>query len=92
VTAYSDPQATLALEALYRNPRQKSLVGKVDHALDRLESAPTAADVRRHRFTGGGLCGIVVVEGSDGWAILWDGPDESGDVEVRYLGSASCLP
>ena len=97
MTLYLDPEADTALLGLYRDPQQKMLAEKVERALDELEADPTSANVRRHRFQWfppelGALWCFFVKDGDDEWAILWSGPDAAGDVDVRYIGSASFLP
>jgi hypothetical protein len=96
VTLYVDPEAEAALLGLYRDPQQKVLAERIEKALDELEADPTAANVRRHRFKSWpppAMLWCFFVKDHDGeWAILWSGPDAAGDVDVRYIGSASFLP
>jgi hypothetical protein len=92
VTLYVDPEAEAALLGLYRDPQSKALAEKIERALDELEADPGGRAARRHRFGKANLWAVVVVDGDEEWAILWEGPDDAGDVDVRYIGSASFLP
>ena len=70
----------------------KALAEKVERALDELEADPGGRAPRRHPIAKANLWAVVVVDGDEERAILWEGPDHSGDVDVRYIGSASFLP
>ncbi|MDP1806075.1 MAG: hypothetical protein Q8K72_12970 [Acidimicrobiales bacterium] len=85
-----DPDAGETLRAIEADAVRSVLAHRLNDVLDRLESNPGDASLRRHRFYRPALwCVLVEAQGED-WAVLWEPhPTQADDVIVRYLGPAS---
>jgi hypothetical protein len=79
------PEADQFLSSLESDlPRSEILLGKVNTALDRLETDPGDAWCRRRRFQNIGVWGISIVHEDKEWLILWE-PGEDDSVAVRAI-------
>ena len=85
-----DPDVREILRAIEADAARRVLANRINDVLDRLETNPGDASLRRHRFHQRALwCVLVVAQGED-WAVLWEThPTQADDVIVRYLGPAS---
>ncbi|MGQ0745161.1 MAG: hypothetical protein ACT4OS_12695 [Acidimicrobiales bacterium] len=72
------------LTSMETDEGQRFCVGRINSALDLLESDPGDARNRRRRFNTIGLWGIAVICGNDEWLILWE-PLDSEIIMVHHI-------
>jgi hypothetical protein len=65
------PEADEILDRLEADDARRTLLARINQALDRLEENPGDAWCRRRRFQNIGVRGIAVVSDGTEWLILW---------------------
>jgi hypothetical protein len=83
-------QADDMLDELEATPTRVNLLGRINSALDLLESDPTDIRCRRRRFQNIGCWAISVEADTNEWLILWEEGDagSSDTVIVRAINPA----
>lgn len=85
-----DPEPRDAMRAIEADPTRSGLAHRINAVLDRLESNPGDASLRRHRFYRPALWCVLVEAQGESWAVVWEPhPTEADAVTIRYLGPAS---
>ena len=76
-------EADTTLSRMEADESQRHCAGRINTALDLLETDPGNERNRRRRFHTIGLWGIAVLCGDDEWLILWETHDDN--VVVRHI-------
>jgi hypothetical protein len=79
---YFSEQANALLEELEGTPSRQHLLGRINTALDMLETDPHDVRCRRRRFNTIGCWTITVISDEGDWLILWSERNEL-DTEVN---------
>jgi 3'-phosphoadenosine 5'-phosphosulfate sulfotransferase (PAPS reductase)/FAD synthetase len=79
---YFSEQANALLEELKGTPSRQHLLGRINTALDMLETDPHDVRCRRRRFNTIGCWAITVISDEGDWLILWSERNER-DTEVN---------